>query len=141
MAIMAVTGWPARLLHLKGIKVGIYLAGQEEKLTDQARQQLQIAKYYQVPLENNLQPDEYTIIVDALFGVGLSRPVEGRYAEIHPHAEPVRGFRVAVDIPSGINGDTGREMGIGFRADLTVTFAFCKRGLCFYPGKNCMQES
>lgn len=125
----------ARLLHLKGIKVGIYLAGQEEKLTDQARQQLQIAKYYQVPLENNLQPDEYTIIVDALFGVGLSRPVEGRYAEIIHMLNQSGAFRVAVDIPSGINGDTGREMGIGFRADLTVTFAFCKRGLCFYPGR------
>ena len=108
----------ARLLHLKGIKVGIYLAGQEEKLTDQARQQLQIAKYYQVPLEHNLQPDEYTIIVDALFGVGLSRPVEGRYAEIIHMLNQSGAFRVAVDIPSGINGDTGREMGIGFRADL-----------------------
>ena len=125
----------ARLLHLKGIKVGIYLAGQEEKLTDQARQQLQIAKYYQVPLEHNLKPDEYTIIVDALLGVGLSRPVEGRYAEIIHMLNQSGAFRVAVDIPSGINGDTGREMGIGFRADLTVTFAFCKRGLCFYPGR------
>ena len=96
---------------------------------------MQIAKYYQVPLENNLQPDEYTIIVDALFGVGLSRPVEGRYAEIIHMLNQSGAFRVAVDIPSGINGDTGREMGIGFRADLTVTFAFCKRGLCFYPGR------
>ena len=94
----------ARLLHLKGIKVGIYLAGQEEKLTDQARQQLQIAKYHQVPLEHNLQPDEYTILVDALLGVGLSRPVEGRYAEIIHMLNQSGAFRVAVDIPSGING-------------------------------------
>ena len=126
----------ARLLHLKGIKVGIYLAGQEEKLTDQARQQLQIAKYYQVPLEHNLQPDEYTIIVDALFGVGLSRPVEGRYAEIIHMLNQSRAFRVAVDIPSGINGDTGQEMGIGFQADLTVTFAFWQKGFVLLSGKN-----
>ncbi len=42
---------------------------------------------------------------------------------------------MAVDIPSGVNGDTGAELGIAFHADLTVTFAFRKAGLCLYPGR------
>lgn len=44
-------------------------------------------------------------------------------------------FKVAVDLPSGIDADNGQELGTAFRADLTVTFAFRKRGLCFYPGR------
>ena len=44
-------------------------------------------------------------------------------------------WKVAVDIPSGVNGDTGTELGIAFHADLTVTFAFRKAGLCLYPGR------
>ena len=44
-------------------------------------------------------------------------------------------WKVAVDIPSGVNGDTGAELGIAFHADLTVTFAFRKAGLCLYPGR------
>ncbi len=48
----------------------------------------------------------------------------------------VSAWKVAVDLPSGVCSNTGGELGIAFRADLTVTFAFCKTGLCFYPGKN-----
>ena len=44
------------------------------------------------------------------------------------------GLKVSVDIPSGIHGDTGAVMGIGFQADVTVTFAFAKTGLLLFPG-------
>ena len=44
-------------------------------------------------------------------------------------------WKVAVDIPSGVNGDTGAVMGAAFEADLTVTFGFLKAGLCLYPGR------
>lgn len=42
----------------------------------------------------------------------------------------------AVDIPSGLDGSTGRVLGTAFCADLTVTFAFMKQGMCFYPGRS-----
>ena len=71
----------------------------------------------------------------SIFGVGLSRPVEGKYAELISTMNRASAYKVAVDIPSGIDSDTGFEKGIAFRADLTVTFAFRKRGLCFYPGR------
>lgn len=125
----------ARLLYLQGREVSIYLMGKEEKMTPDTKMQLNIARNYHVPVVNNLNLREYTTIVDAIFGVGLARPVEGRYAQIISDLNAAEAFKVAVDIPSGINGDTGFEMGIAFRADLTVTFAFRKRGLCFYPGR------
>ena len=84
---------------------------------------------------NNPGLERNTTIVDAVFGVGLARPIEGHYAKIIHEMNSARAKKIAVDIPSGVNGDTGLEMGIAFSADLTVTFAYVKRGLCFYPGR------
>lgn len=125
----------ARMLFLHGIPAEIYFVGKEESMTRETARQQRIAAAYQVPTVMNPQWDEYTTIVDAIFGVGLTRPVEGRYAEIIRKMNAAQAYRAAVDIPSGINGDNGRRMGTAFRADMTVTFAYRKRGLCFYPGR------
>lgn len=75
-----------------------------------------------------------TVVVDALFGTGLTREITGPSAEtvdlINASGRPV----VAVDIPSGVHGTTGRILGTAIRADLTVTFAGAKIGHCLYPG-------
>ena len=125
----------ARLLHLQGIDVRYYITGDEQKMTEETAQQMRIAGYYQVSRVHNLDLNEYTTIVDAIFGVGLSRPITGKYGELISELNEASAYKVAVDIPSGIDADTGFEKGIAFRADLTVTFAFRKRGLCFYPGR------
>lgn len=125
----------ARLLHLNGIHCCIYPVGSPEHMTEDAKIQYQIASNYQVPFVHNPKWNEYTTIVDAIFGVGLARPVEGRYLEIIRNMNQSDAWKVAVDIPSGVDGDTGCELGIAFRADLTVTFAYRKAGLCFYPGR------
>lgn len=125
----------ARILYLRGIHAEIFLIEKEASCTPETRRQLEIADSYGVPRVNNPGWNEYTTIVDAVFGVGLSRPVQGRCAEIIRAMNAASAKKVAVDIPSGINGDNGMEMGIAFLADLTVTFAFRKRGLCFYPGR------
>ena len=125
----------ARLFHLKGVRAEFYMAGNKEKMTRETLLQYKIATGYQVPEVNNPAWDEYTTIVDAVFGVGLARPIEGHYAEIIHEMNSARAKKIAVDIPSGVNGDTGLEMGIAFSADLTVTFGYRKRGLCFYPGR------
>ncbi|HXE97888.1 MAG TPA: NAD(P)H-hydrate dehydratase [Dongiaceae bacterium] len=74
------------------------------------------------------------LIVDALLGTGLSSAVSGTYLEaiklMNASGRPV----VAVDIPSGIDGTTGRVQGEAVRANLTVTFAFAKLGHVLYPG-------
>lgn len=125
----------ARLFHLKGVRTEFFMAGNKEKMTRETVLQYKIATGYHVPEVNNPDWSEYTTIVDAVFGVGLARPIEGHYAKIIHEMNSARAKKIAVDIPSGVNGDTGLEMGIAFSADLTVTFAYAKRGLCFYPGR------
>ena len=125
----------ARLLHLQGIRTWYYVAGKEERMTAETAGQLRTAEYYQVPRVHYLKPDEYSTIVDAIFAVGLTREIKGEYRELIAELNEMPGWKVAVDLPSGVDGDTGAELGIAFRADLTVTFAFCKAGLCLYPGR------
>jgi NAD(P)H-hydrate epimerase len=74
------------------------------------------------------------VVVDALFGTGLGRAVEGHYARIIDVVNRGRGLRVAVDVPSGLCGATGAVLGVAVRADHTVTVAFPKLGLVSAPG-------
>jgi len=75
-----------------------------------------------------------TVLVDALFGTGLTRDVEGvaRHVieAINSSTKPV----LAIDLPSGINSDNGQIMGAAVRADKTVTFGFMKPGHLTHPG-------
>ncbi len=74
------------------------------------------------------------LFVDALFGAGLSRPLEGESAALARILTPER--VVAIDVPSGLNGDTGKPIGeICFRAGLTVTFARKKPAHVLMPGR------
>src|SRR5581483_8926500 len=74
------------------------------------------------------------IVVDALFGTGLDRPVEGHLAGAIEHVNALDGLKVAVDLPSGLDSDRGVPLGVCVRADHTVTFAYPKRGLVVAPG-------
>lgn len=124
----------ARLLHLSGISVSVYLAGKKESFTEDTKIQWKIAENYGVSFVNKLKPDEYTTIVDAIFGVGLSREITGDYLKILQTLETSGKPVLAVDIPSGIQGSTGQVMGTALHARQTVTFAFPKTGLLLYPG-------
>ena len=126
----------ARLLCDAGYRVWVKCVGEAAKASGQWKQQRSILTHYPVSFcENDQASDiEYTILVDALFGVGLSRTVEGEYAREIEAFNAKNGFKVALDIPSGIHSDTGMVLGCAVRADLTVTFGFVKRGLVLYPG-------
>lgn len=124
----------ARLLKQKGYTVAIALLGEEEKCSAQMKAQLLKAKDLDIPFENCNKLPEYNVIIDAIFGVGLTREVTGPFEaairminEGHQHV-------FSVDIPSGINADNGRIMNIAVQADETVTFGHCKHGLLLYPG-------
>ncbi len=77
---------------------------------------------------------EASLIVDGLFGTGLDRPIEGGYAKAVAVIEEAAAPVVALDMPSGIDADTGAVLGIAPHAALTVTFAGHKRGLHQFPG-------
>jgi hydroxyethylthiazole kinase-like uncharacterized protein yjeF len=81
-------------------------------------------------------PSPGTLYIDALFGAGLSRPLEGEIARLARVCQSELLTIVAVDTPSGIHGDTGRPLGdVAFRADLTVTFHRRKRAHVLAQGR------
>ena len=124
----------ARLLSERGYQVEVWCVGDRAKASRQWKQQREILAHY--PVEHTDRPgrQEYAALVDALFGVGLSRNVEGAFAEAVQGFRSLEGWKVAVDMPSGIGTDTGEVLGHAVEADMTVTFGFCKRGLVLYPG-------
>jgi hydroxyethylthiazole kinase-like uncharacterized protein yjeF len=76
------------------------------------------------------------IVVDGLFGVGLTRPIEGAYADIIRAANESDVFRIAIDIPSGLSADTGCQLSDAcFMADATITFTCRKPGHLIAPGR------
>jgi hydroxyethylthiazole kinase-like uncharacterized protein yjeF len=135
----------ARHLLERSARVSVFLIAPPDKLTGEARVNLErfqknsgrvhILKEETLgDLERELSQTD--LIIDALFGTGLSSPVEGLPAKmitvINASEKPV----IAVDLPSGIHTDTGRVLGIAVKAALTVTFALPKRGLLLYPGSD-----
>ncbi len=75
-----------------------------------------------------------TIVVDALLGTGLDRDVTGFFASVIGRMNRAEGFRVALDVPSGLDANTGRPRGVAVSADQTVTFAASKLGLATSAG-------
>lgn len=131
----------ARILFLHGYDASIWMIGNVDHRTKETARQLEIASSYKVPILEKPDLCHYTILVDAVFGVGLKRDVEGSYADVINHMNDAKAYKVAVDLPSGINGDTGSVMGTAVKADLTVTFAYLKAGLCLYPGREYAGET
>ncbi len=123
-----------RLLYLQGYHVAILFIGDENKTSDSMKVQLEMAKRIGIPMENRDRLPEYNIIIDALFGVGLSRPVSGEYEEIISRINQEPHYVYSVDLPSGISTDNGQVMKLAVKADETVTFGHHKLGLILYPG-------
>lgn len=126
----------ARLLGEKHYRVTVVCIGKEEKATEQWRKEREILRNYPVEVCSDFPEGEYTILVDALFGVGISRELQGEYLRAVQILNQKKGKKLALDMPSGIDTDTGRVLGDAFLADVTITFGFYKRGLFLYPGRS-----
>lgn len=124
----------ARLLSEKGVTVRTAFVGKDSSMTEETAMQRRICENYGIKICTDFQAFEYTTIVDAIFGIGLSRPVEGHYAELITWVNEQKAVKAAVDIPSGISADSGKILGTAVKADLTVTFACRKIGQILYPG-------
>lgn len=121
-----------RLLMLQGYRVEIVMIGDRMKCTGETSAQMKILSQYGMSVKDAIESDEYDIVVDALFGIGLSRNVTGIYAEVIERINRMEGFICSVDIPSGVCADDGRILGCAVRADLTVTYGFYKLGQILY---------
>lgn len=136
----------ARMLHNHGFDVLVIVVGNETHATKEFQVQKEIAEKLEVPItdweqflhsesEKN-QQEQSCAIIDAVFGVGLSRDVEGTYAQVLDWInEAETEWVLAVDMPSGIHSDTGAVMGMAVKADVTVTFGYEKMGSALYPGR------
>ncbi len=127
----------ARHLHAWGVPVAVWLLGDAERLAGDAAANLRRARAFGVPFAPALTPVPGDVIVDALFGTGLGRPLAGdaaaavaRIAAARPTC-PV----LAVDLPSGLHADTGQPLGAALQADVTVTLGLPKLGLVLEPGR------
>ncbi|MGZ8224194.1 MAG: NAD(P)H-hydrate dehydratase [Methylobacter sp.] len=121
----------AGLAYEAALKVSVYAVSEPEKLQGDA------LTAYQNCVKSNVQviafqPGhiiEADVIVDALLGTGLDRPVTGLYAEAVQMINDSSAAVIAVDIPSGLHADTGNVMSCAVEADCTVTFIGMKQGL------------
>lgn len=128
----------ARILHLRGISVSIITVGDRSRWTGEMERQISIDEKLGIAIEDfgGYLPGRFDVAVDAMFGVGLSRELEGEFREAVVFLSGLKPeFTVAVDIPSGICSETGRILGAAVEADLTVTFGYEKVGTAIYPGK------
>lgn len=124
-----------RLLLEEGYEPEIVFVGNPESRSEETRQQMQILTNMGMDIGNSLPEKEYSVIIDAVFGIGLSRNIEGRYQSVIEKMNAYSGYKVAVDIASGVSADDGKILGCAFKADYTVTFAYAKAGQLFFPGK------
>lgn len=127
-----------RMLAGYGVQVTFLLVGNQQKLSEETTLQRDILLNLGFSIQSKLEDQEYDIVIDALFGIGLSRAIEGEYCGLIEKVNRMHQagtFVCSVDIPSGICADTGKVMGCAVKADLTAAFAFAKRGELLYPGK------
>ncbi len=137
----------ARQLNEKGVNVEIMLVSSGTKSgTQEFETQLNIIKNLGIKCKDFTQKDDienggFSIIVDGIFGIGLSRDIEGIYAQAIDAVNCAKECAdmqinvVSADIPSGINASTAHIMKHAIKADETVTFGYNKVGMSLYPGK------
>ncbi len=126
----------ARLLLRNDYRVKIYILEEEEALSDLSKLHYIVLKNLQAEIKhinnsNDLEEKNWDVIVDAIFGISLSRDVEGKYADTINYINSNVSYTISVDVPSGIDATTGEFRGCAVRADKTITFDSPKLGLYF----------
>ncbi len=125
----------ARILHTKGYSAEVLFVGNPDHMTDSCKAQMTSVNAYGIPVtEDTAALERADIIIDAIFGIGLNRQLSERYIKLIDTVNKADAFRISVDIPSGIDADTGKLFGSAVKCSSTVTFNFAKRGHVFFPG-------
>ena len=129
----------ARLLATNDIFAQVYIVHVSEHFSHDCEvNYLRLKEIPEVPIFDIYAKDDFPkisddeIIIDALFGSGLSRPLEGLAAELVNHLNDNQAVRIAIDIASGLNGDAINNGGVLFRPDYTLSMQFPKMAF-LYP--------
>jgi len=131
----------ARHLIIAGANVVIFLAGKKQDLKGDALANFGILEKMNIPvkeissLTDINHPPQIDLVVDALLGTGVTGPVRGFYAELIQYINHLDTLVVAVDLPTGMETDSGNVVGDCVQADTTLTMAHIKRGLLFSPAR------
>ena len=133
----------ARHLCIMGKDVRVYIIGDPKKGSEDFRTNLKIMSRLAPEVLNTINDENFEefesalkgceACIDAIFGTGLNRPVEGIFKRAIEAMNSLSSHIVAVDIPSGLDCDTGEELGVAVRAARTVTFHRMKKGLDISP--------
>lgn len=122
----------AQLLAEAGVDVVVWATGAPKPGTDAALAAADCPLIAKPVAEYSPTPG--SVVIDALFGAGLARPLDEAFAEIFGRIRDAGIPVVAIDLPSGVSGATGQATGPHIEADLTVTFVRQKPGHLLYPG-------
>lgn len=135
----------ARHLYQWGADVRLFLLGEAEALSESARQNWRFLehgelRWYMLKDQNSFYPFKLCLetaaaAVDGVFGSGLNRPVEGVFLQVVQALNKGRAPVVAIDLPSGVDANTGHLQGEAVQASLTVALGYPKQGLFLFPGR------
>lgn len=121
----------ARVLNEHGATVTVVMMEQEEKLSGDAKINFErVHRSFMVPFEQftTTTAIKADVIIDAMFGTSFKGELSGNYLAAVQWCNRHKGLNVAVDVPSGLNGETGEVLSDAFRADMTITFSNPKLG-------------
>ena len=131
----------ARLLNERGMEIDICKVkdvwGLKADTSASFKVQESICDAYNYPVIDNVEQiisTKYDFVIDAVFGIGLSRNLSEEYLQIIDVMNSISATHVAVDMPSGINSDNGQVMGGAVKCDYTITFSYEKLGQYLWPG-------
>src|SRR4030042_1170952 len=140
----------ARYLLNQGVYVRVYLLTDPKGLRGDAETNFSIfhprkGEVISVPSSKDYikvkrDLEKFDILLDGIFGTGLDSEVRGYYREVIDHLNTLQRPIVAIDIPSGLDADTGKPLGTAVRASLTVTFGLPKIGHLIPPGLDYVGE-
>ena len=138
-----------RYLMEMGVSVSFFLLSTRDRVQGDARANMDLvltllaehsrSQFIEIPDQEALEAIaeillDHDLFVDAIFGTGLNSDVRGIYRDVIERINDSGKAIFSVDIPSGINADTGTVCGVAIQADATATFAFAKAGHILYPG-------
>ncbi len=125
----------ALLLRRDGIDARIVLCGEPGQCTPDTAYYLDLANAEAVPVLTVWEPVSDEIVIDALFGVGLNRPIEGEKRILIERMNESGNPIVAADLPSGLHADSGVVLGVAVKAACTVTMQARKAGMLLGKGR------